>query len=88
MLYVLDSKEKVLGCIVDGYVTFCFDNLGNQIGTIGKNDGMLYLYNKDNKLIAIYNGRNTINPVGDLIDKGNVIYEILYPTYSMLKTKV
>ena len=87
-MYILDNKNEVLGCVKEGYVSFCFDNSGNHIGTIGKNDGMLYLYNKDNKLVAIYNGRNTINPVGDLIDKGNVIYEILYPTYSMLKTKV
>lgn len=87
MLYLYDNDDNYLGCVKEGFVEFCFDNNGNQIGTIGKNAQSMYLYNRENKLIAIYDGINTINSVGTFIDKGNRFYEILYPHYAQLKVK-
>lgn len=85
MLYMFDKSGKRLGYIKVGQISFCFDNLGRQIGKIGQSGNNLFLYNADDKLLASYNGKSTYNANGNPIAKGNCLYDILYPTLAQIK---
>ena len=85
MLYLYDKLGKRIGYIKAGIVSICFDNNGNRIGKIGQNGNYLYLCNNNDKLLAIFNGRNTNDSHNNYIGGGNLLYNILYPALKTIR---
>ncbi len=85
MLYLYDKLGKRIGYIKAGMISICFDDDGNRLGKIGQNGNYLYLYDNNNKLLAIFNGRNTNDSHNNYIGGGNLLYNILYPTLATIR---
>ena len=86
MLYLFDKNGKRIGYIrVNGHVSFCFDSQDRQIGRMAESGNYIFLYNGSGKLIANFNGRHTYNSHSNLIGKGNLLYNILYPTLAKIR---
>lgn len=86
MIYIFNKQNKRLGFIkVNEQISLCYNNSGKQIAKIGETGNYLYLYDNSNNLIAIYNGANTYNKHNNFIGKGNLIYNLVYPTIAFIK---
>ena len=86
MLYLFDKSGKRIGYIrVNGHVSFCFDSQGKQIGRMAESGNYIFLYNGSCKLLASFNGIHTYNSHRNLIGKGNLLYNILYPTLATIR---
>ena len=85
MLYLFNKLGKRIGYIKTGQISFCYDNLGRQIGKIAQSGNCLFLYDNRNKFLARFDGRNTYNENNHYICNGNVLYKILYPTLIQIR---
>lgn len=85
-MYLFDKSGRRIGYIkVSGHVSFCFDNQGRQIGRMAESGNYIFLYNGSGKLLASFNGRHTYDSHSNLIGKGNLLYNILYPTLAKIR---
>lgn len=86
MLYIFDKSGKRIGYIrVNGHVSFCFDSQGNQIGRMAESGNYIFLYNGSGQPLASFNGRHTYDSHSNLICKGNLLYNILYPKLAEIR---
>ena len=85
MLYLFDKSGRIGYIKINGHVSFCFDNQGRQIGRMAESGNYIFLYNGSGKLLASFNGRHTYDSHSNLIGKGNLLYNILYPTLAKIR---
>lgn len=70
-----------------GYTKSCnyFNHNDKLLGTTKVIDGNLYLYTPDGILTAYYNGIYTYDKQNNIIEKGNLIYKIVYPSFAGIR---
>ncbi len=86
MLYLFDKSGRRIGHIkLSGNILFCFDSQCRQVGRMAKSGNYVFLYSGSGKLLASYNGRHTYDSHSNLIGRGNLLYNVLYPTLSQIR---
>lgn len=86
MLYIYDKKGKEIGFINYKYGMFhCFNSDGLRIGKLLETPENIYLFNKNGKIIAKYDGQATYDRYCNFINDGNILYQMLYPTLAEIR---
>ena len=80
MKYVIDIQYQITGVIDknDG-VIYCFNKQRSLIGKIKNFKEHKYLYDNQNRLLAIFDGYDTYDFNMRKIDSGDLLYKIIFP---------